>query len=218
MHIRVKLLFVLAAIAAAAVVAVPSGSAKTECNGFFVGQTVSGGLVVNNGDFCGIVGSTVSGGVTQNGGSLDIEVSTIGGGLTSKGGDFYVFGSTISGGWMITGTAFSFFDLCANNVTGGLKVTNDTSTGTVFSFGEANAGCAGGTIGGGATFTNNPNVATMELDSYTVSGGVTFAGNGGLNELEGTTVSGAASCQAGTVNDGDGGPNSYRDGNNGCPP
>ena len=93
--------------------------------------------------------------------------------------------------------------------------------GGLFSFGEVNADCAGGTINGGVTFNNNP-VASLELDSYVVHGGLTFSNTGGgfFNELEGTGVHGSATCannDAPAVNDGDGGPNSYTGTNNGCP-
>jgi hypothetical protein len=212
---------VCAASVAAIAASTATAGAKTECNTFYSNTTLKGGVVVNEGDFCVLNNVTVTGGMTVNGSAFDtfveIENSTIKGGLSINGAFLIVNASTINGGWSITGSSFSGSDFCGNNVDGGLSVSGvDLSpfTGT-FAFGEANAGCAGGTINGGATLTNNNDV--VEVDSYTVNGGLTITGNTGITELEGTTVNGTATCQAGTFNDGDGGPNSFTGQNNGCP-
>src|SRR5262249_17538722 len=96
--------------------------------------------------------------------------------------------------------------MCGNTINGGLKVHGVTSVVTL-AFGETNAGCAGGTINGGASFRNNPG-AFVEVDAYTVNGPLLISGNAG-GEVEGTTVHGPARCQPGIVNDGDDGPNTY---------
>ncbi len=196
MDAHIRLLIALACSVAAATIFLPGvPAAKTECNGVFSGTTLSGGVVVNPGDFCTLDHVTISGGLTVNGGSLAID------------------NSTISGGWTITGPTFPA-NFCGNNVAGGLRVTGTTLGGT-FAFGEINQNCAGGTITGGVWIANNPGVFA-EIDNYTISGGLTIIGNDGGAELEGSTVSGAATCQAGTFND-EGGPNTFRGRNNGCP-
>ena len=180
-------------------VAVPAASAgtKTECNGFFVNTTVNGGLVVNDGDNCFLFSSTVNGG------------------FTVKGGFIFIENSTIHGGWSITGnTTTDAIYMCGNNVDGGLSVHGVTS-GDIFSFGEENAGCAGGTVNGGVSFTNNN--AFVELDSYAVNGGVTITGNTVAPELENSVIHGTATCQADTFNDLGEGANTYIGRNNGCP-
>lgn len=207
MHVRSKFVLVVGCAAAVVAVVVPTASAgaKTECNGTYSNQTLNGGVVVKQGDVCDLDNVTVNGGLTVNGGSYSLLA---------------VNNSTINGGWSITGVVYPVGSnhgyFCGDNVNGGLNVIGTEAHGLPLLFGEADAGCAGGTINGGASFVNNH--AAVELDTYTVNGGVTFSGNaGGFNEIEGTTVHGQASCQAGVTNDGDGGPNSYTGPNNGCP-
>ena len=216
---RVRSKFVLASACAAAIVAVvvptASAGAKTECKSTYSNTKLNGGVVVNQGDVCILNNVTVNGGLTVNGGALAFLA---------------VDNSTIHGGWSMTGTVIpinifagspSDGYFCANNVDGGLNVSGVETFGNPLSFGEANAGCAGGTINGGASFTNNDS-GGVEVDAYTVNGGLTFANDTGFNELEKTTVNGSASCDvASDVQNDQSGPgsnaNSYTGQNNGCP-
>jgi hypothetical protein len=205
---------VAAFVAAVAAIVVPTASAgaKNECNGIYTNTTFKGGLVVNPGDFCVLNNVTVNGGFTVNGSDGNFPF-------------LVVNNSTIHGGWSITGGIIAPNYFCGNNVDGGLTVNNVDNLFGIFaiSFGEANAGCAGGTINGGASFTNI--TASTELDAYTVNGGVTFANvNGNINEIEGSTIHGSASCDAASnvvndsyTTDGPPSPNSYTGTNNGCP-
>jgi hypothetical protein len=208
---RGKLFAALVCAASVAAVATSVASADTtfECNGVYSNTTLEGPVVVNEGDICVLDHVTVNNGLIVNGG-----------GFAALG----VSNSRINGGWTMTGTvipidaSFNFGAyFCNNNVNGGLSVTNVEAFGLPLSFGELNAGCAGGTISGGATFSNND--AAVELDGYRVNGGLNFQGIAGyLNELEATAVKGSASC-TNVVDDGTSAPlvNSYTGPNNGCP-
>jgi hypothetical protein len=201
---RAKFFAVLACAAAVASVGVSSaaGGAKTVCNGVFSNTTFSGGLVVNEGDFCVLDQVTVNGGLTVNGGG---------------GAALLVNNSTIHGGWSITGTLFPLGDFCGNAIDGGLTVTNTELFGAALAFGELNAGCAGGKIDGGANVSNND--GPVEFDGDVLNGGLIFFGvSGYLNELEASTVKGAATCQN-VVDDGTSAPlvNTFTGKNNGCP-
>lgn len=206
----------MAALVCAATVAVvvtsgASAVAQTECNGTFADTTLNGGVVVNEGDFCDLENVVVNGGLTVNGGTNGAVLS--------------VNNSTINGGWSITGTIFlngvpangfnGYF--CGNNVSGGLTAVNTELFGAPLSFGELNAGCAGGTISGGVTISNND--GPVELDGDRVNGALNFSGIAGfLNELEATAVRGPASCEN-VVDDGTSAPlvNSFSGPNIGCP-
>ena len=60
--------------------------AATECNGPPLSGTITGGIVVNNGDFCFLAGATVYGGVRVNEGGILITCgSTIAGGIVANG-------------------------------------------------------------------------------------------------------------------------------------
>src|SRR5262249_60947208 len=139
---------------------------------------------------------------------------------------------TIQGGLALTGNITNFawaspyYYNCSNNIDGGLNV-HDLNTdfygifSTPLSFGELNAGCAGGTINGGASFQNISS-SGVELDGYTVNGGVTFANDTGFNEIEASTVHGSASCDvASNVQNDHSGPGddtkTYTGTNSGCP-
>jgi hypothetical protein len=202
---RRKLFVALACAAALAAVVVSSTSAgaKTECNGTFSNTTLSGGVVVKEGDVCVLDTVTVNGGLTVDGGL--------------GGAELFVNNSTIHGGWSITGTLFPLSDFCGNNIDGGLSVVNTELFGAPLSFGELNAGCAGGKIDGGATVNNND--GPVEFDGDRLNGGLNFVGvSGFLNELEASTVKGAAICQN-VVDDGTSAPlvNTFSGSNNGCP-
>lgn len=217
---RVKFLAAVAfAVAVAAVVVPAASAAPTECNGTFSNTTLKGGVVVNSGDHCDLENVTVKGGLIVNG-STDFAYLAVN-------------NSTIKGGWSITGllaaTGSNNGYFCGNSVDGGLTVDNvlvansDVSFYGPLSFGELNAGCAGGRVNGGVSFTNILSLGT-ELDGYLVNGGVTFANVFalGINEIEATTVHGSGSCDAASnvINDNSGpgnNANSYTGTSGGCP-
>ncbi len=195
MRAHIKFMLALACTIAVPAVIVPSTSAAlTECNADYVNTTLSGGVVVNSGDVCTLDSVTVNGGLTVDGGSLSVT------------------DSTIHGGWSITGDVDALTFMCGNNIDGGLTVEGVT-TGTTLAFGETNASCAGGTINGEVSITDND--AFVEIDGYHINGALTITGNTG-GELEGTSVKGPATCQPGISND-EGGSNSFTGPNNGCP-
>ena len=198
MDTRRKLIVGLVCTVAVMLVIVSGAAAagQTECNATYTNTTLRGGVVVNAGDTCVLNNVTVNGKLIVTGGSI------------------LVTNSTINGGWSITGNVTAPGFMCGNTINGGLNVHGVTSVVTL-AFGETNAGCAGGTINGGASFRNNPG-AFVEVDAYTVNGPLLISGNAG-GEVEGTTVHGPARCQPGIFNDGDGGPNTYHGPNHGCP-
>ena len=69
------------------------GALATECNGALSGK-VTGGILVNAGDFCVLGGANVSGGVQVNAGGILIACgSTINGGVVSEGAAQLIFGA-----------------------------------------------------------------------------------------------------------------------------
>src|SRR5262249_17998292 len=150
-NMRITLLAALACAAAVAGAATSAASAagSTECNGTFTNTTLSGGVVVNEGDVCDLGNVIVNGGLTGDGGTAGAQLS--------------VNTSTINGGWSITGVIFpggvpgngftGYF--CGDNVAGGLSAVDTELFGAPLSFGELNAGCTGGTINGPVTISNN---------------------------------------------------------------
>lgn len=204
--------FTIIAIAATTVLAgglVAAAGAKghhTECNGSFSNRTFHGGMVVKSGDIC------------------QLNRVTVDGGLTVTGGKFKVDNSLIHGGWKLTGgTGIGKRPVqCGDTVDGGIRVMN--ASGGKFNFGETNQHCSGFRINGGVVFVHNTGV-NLDVDSDQIHGRLLDTNNtGGWNEVEGSTVSGAATCahnhfvHGGTtaLNDGDGGPNHYHH-NTGCP-
>src|SRR5262249_8393012 len=93
-NMRITLLAALACAAAVAGAATSAASAagSTECNGTFTNTTLSGGVVVNEGDVCDLENVIVNGGLTVDGGTAGAQLS--------------VNNSTINGGWSITGVIF----------------------------------------------------------------------------------------------------------------
>jgi len=220
-----KILAALALVATVAAVAASGASAKatTECNGTYSNTTLKS-VVVKNGDSCTLINVVIKDGLDVKGGGggayLDLEGSTINGGFSMSGGSYpallYANNNTIRGGMLATGNIWTPSYFCGNSISGGINLKNMETFGYPVSFGEANAGCAGGTISGGAEF-ENVDSAGVEVDGYTVNGGILFSGDSGFNEMEADTVNGMASCVSTVANDGDGGANTYNGSNSGCP-
>src|SRR5262249_36231821 len=91
--------------------------AATECNtgpppGPVFSGTVTGGLVVNDGDFCFLEGADISGGVrVNNGGILFGCASTINGGLVANGAANLILGA-------------EEIDCGADVINGGVRISN----------------------------------------------------------------------------------------------
>jgi hypothetical protein len=200
-----KFLLALVCAGAVAAVAVSTASANTpfECNGSYSNTTLIGPVVVNPFDFC------------------DLENVTVNDGLIANGGGAFslliVNNSRINGGWSMTDNVVPLSYFCGNDVNGGLSVSNNELFGFPMSFGELNAGCAGGRINGAVSISNND--GAVEIDGDRLNGSLSFSGIAGpLNELEATSVHGSATCQN-VVDDGTSSPllNSFTGANNGCP-
>ena len=149
--------------------------AATECNtpnGTIFSGTVTGGLVVNDGDFCVLDGAHISGGVRVNEGGILIGcASTINGGLVANGATNLIFGAeeidcegdVINGGVRISNTGLGVLGaplaLERSVIHGGVHLTGN----------QGPIAVAGDTIAGGLFCSNNvfdpfdegmPNVVT----------------------------------------------------------
>jgi hypothetical protein len=169
-----------------------SASPATVCaNASYSSTTLAGAVVVPSGDWCHLSAVTVVGGVTvQSGALLSSDSSKVSGGLAINDGAFSGNDNSIDGGWVFDNETGSWGNPypCGNNVNGGLKVTG-IDTGVTLSFGEADAGCAGGTINGAVNVSNDPS-ATLEIDGYRINGSLTWSDNtNGFDEIEGAHVS-----------------------------
>jgi len=161
-----KLAQVLAMAAVSMVGLASNGAlaAATECNAAISGS-VSGGVVVNAGDFCLLQGANVSGGVkVNNGGVLITCGSTINGGLVADGAANLLIGA---GADEELPPVFFF---CPGNVIHGGVEISDTGPGVL---------------------SPAPSIA---LERNTISGAVHLMGNKGLIVISANIISGGLFC------------------------
>jgi hypothetical protein len=131
------------------------------------------GLIVRSGEaMCLSSSAVVIGPITvQSGGSLDVAGATVYGSISSDGaGEVRMCGSKINGALSVSYT-----------------------TGLVLVGGLEGSNCAGNTIRGPASVTNN--TAGIDFDYNTVDGPLTIAGNTGSIGLFGDTVTGTENIQ-----------------------
>jgi len=156
--------------------------AATECNGPLSG-TVTGGVVVNAGDFCVLGGANISGGVQVNTGGILIACgSTINGGLVANGAANVLVGPEEIG--------------CAGSViNGGVQITNNGPG--VIPGGAPSISLERSTINGSVHLTGNRGAIVVATDR--IAGGLFCVNNTFDLENEGSpsVVTGAIRCKFG---------------------
>jgi hypothetical protein len=156
--------------------------AATECNGTISGS-ISGGLVVNNGDVCDLEDATISGGVHMSGGRLQACSSTISGGFIATGGNCVILGKM---------TEEDSIPCGGDTINGGVNLTNVSGA----SCGIENVEIQFSHITGGVQLKNNGVEGDVELEGNTISGGLHCSGNNGITfDFLHNTVTGGESGQ-----------------------
>jgi len=162
--------------------------AATECNGPPLSDTVTGGVVVNAGDFCLLIGATVYGGVHVNQGGILITCgSTIRGGLVANGAANLIIGA----GADEEGPPVNF--VCpGNNIRGGVRISN---TGPGVLAPAPSIAIERDVIEGGVHLANNAGPITVSAD--VINGGLFCKNNASDLDDEGTesVVTGAITCE-----------------------
>jgi hypothetical protein len=164
-----KLAQVLAMAAVSVVALAGNGAlAATECHGALSGS-VTGGVVVNAGDPCLLMGANVSGGVkVNNGGVLIACGSTINGGLVANGAANLLIGAGADE------ELPPVFFICPGNVIHGGVEISDTGPGVL---------------------SPAPSIA-LERDS--ISGAVHLTGNRGVIVISADIITGGLFCENNT--------------------
>jgi hypothetical protein len=158
--------------------------AATECNTGPPGNpplsgTITGGVVVNAGDFCILGGAIVSGGVRVN-----------------DGGILIVCGSVINGGFVANGAANLIFGAeeidCAGNVINGAVQITNTGPGVLSP--APSIALERSTINGGVHLTGNS--GPIAVASNSIAGGLFCSKNGFDLDNEGLSnvITGAIRC------------------------
>jgi hypothetical protein len=168
------------------VLAIFSGTAiaATECNtpGPPLSGKIAGGVVVNAGDVCFLVGASVSGGVQVNSnGVLFLCASTVSGGLVSDGAAAVIVGAEEIG--------------CDGNViNGGVRVSN---TGPSEAGGPPSLALENSAINGAVHLTGNQ--GAIAVAANTIKGGLFCSNNASNLDDEGmpNTVTGPVRCKFG---------------------
>jgi hypothetical protein len=145
--------------------------------------TVTGGVVVNAGDFCVIGAANVSGGVRVNpGGVLVVCASTINGGLTANGAAEIIFGA-------------EEIDCGGDSINGVVKISN-TGPGILPPPGPSIA-LERSTLNGGVHLSGNS--GPIAVATNTIAGGLFCSKNSFDLEDEGSPniITGAVSCTFG---------------------
>jgi hypothetical protein len=164
--------------------------AATECNGPPLSDTVTGGVVVNAGDFCLLIGATVYGGVQVNQGGILITCgSTIYGGLVANGAANLIIGA----GADEEGPPVNF--VCpGNNIRGGVQISN---TGPGVLAPAPSIAIERDVIEGGVHLANNAGPITVSAD--VINGGLFCKNNASDLDDEGTpsVIIGRITCEFG---------------------
>lgn len=182
----------IAAVLALAGARFPSGvRAATECGPFaFVTTPVSGGLVVHNGDFCVVLGTSVTGGIHMDGGTLIVCNATVTGGINVA-----VTGANSPNSAVVLGASEESGGFCGRNtISGGVSISGVTGNFPPASDSAESVELEGNQITGGVTLTNN---RVVELESNQISGGCSASGNTSITNdfQQNTYVSGGhATC------------------------
>ena len=144
--------------------------------------TVTGGVVVNAGDFCVLVGANVSGGVRVNeGGILTVCGSTINGGFTANGAAELIFGA-------------EEIDCAGNVINGAVKISN---SGPGIILPAPSIAIERSTINGGVHLSGNR--GPIAIAANMIAGGLFCTNNAFDLEDEGfvSTITGAITCRFG---------------------
>ena len=168
--------------------------AVTECNtpppNPPLSGTVTGGVVVNAGDFCILGGANVSGGVqVNNGGVLIACASTINGGIVANGAANLIIGA----GADEEVPPVSF--ICPGNVINGAINISNTGTGVLAP--APSIAIERDAISGGVHLTGNQGMITVSTNM--IAGGLFCANNAFDLDDEGTpsVITGAIRCKFG---------------------
>jgi hypothetical protein len=131
------------------------------------------GLTVRSGEAICLSSSAVIDGPisVQSGGSLDIEGASVSGSVTANGA--------------------GVVRICGSKINGSVSVSS--TTGLVLIGGLEGSDCAGNTIRGAVSVTDN--AAGVDFDYNTVDGPLTITGNTGSVGLFGDTVTGTENVQ-----------------------
>lgn len=172
----------LTIVGCAAVVVCTSGAAfaATECNTTMSGA-ITGGVVVNAGDFCTLNQATVSGGVR-----------------ISAGGILIVCGSTINGGVSANGAAEIVFGAeeinCDGDVVNGAIHISNTGPGT-FPPPAPSIALERSVLNGSVHLTGNR--GTISVATNTIAGGLFCSGNASdlIDEGSPSIVTGPIRCK-----------------------
>jgi len=182
--------FLVGIVGLALAVSSDGALAATECNtGPPPGATplsgkITGGVVVNDGDFCFLVGATVSGGLRVNSGGILIACgSTISDGVVSDGAAGLIFGAEEIG--------------CDGDViNGGVRISNTGPAG-VFPPGAPSIALENSAINGAVHLTGNQGPIAVAFN--TIKGGLFCSNNAFDLDDEGhpSVISGAIRCKFG---------------------
>ena len=162
--------------------------AATECNtgpapNPPLSGTVTGGVVVNAGEFCVIGGANISGGLRVNsGGVLIVCSSTINGGFTANGAAELIFGA-------------EEIDCGGDVINGAVKISNNGPG--ILPPGAPSIALERSTVNGGVHLSSNSGL--IAIGANTISGGLFCSNNASDLEDEGSpnTITGAVRCKFG---------------------
>lgn len=146
------------------------------------------------------VAGKVNGGYVVKAGTAICITATINGGLTVQAGAAVeLLGGVVNGG--ISAGGATAIRICGSTINGGITASGTTGSIVIGDYGDDGPpGCAGNTINGNVTLTNN--LGGVEFAKNSVIGTVTLSGNsgGGLisedsaPEVEGNTIAGSLAC------------------------
>jgi hypothetical protein len=164
--------------------------AATECNGPPLSDTIPGGVVVNDGDFCVLIEATVYDSVQVNPGGILITCgSTIYGGLVANGAANLLIG----GGADEEGPPVGF--VCpGNNIRGGIQISN---TGPGVLAPAPSISIERDVIAGGVHLSSNAGPVVVSAD--VINGGLFCKNNASDLDDEGTpsVIVGRIACEFG---------------------
>jgi len=147
--------------------------------------TVTGGVVVNAGAFCVIVGANISGGLRVNPGAvLFVCGSTINGGITTNGAAQLIFGA-------------EELPFCEGNFINGAVNISNTAGGDAFPNGPPSIAVENSTLNGGVHLSGNQGHIAVAFN--TIAGGLFCSNNAFELADEGhpSLITGKVTCQFG---------------------
>jgi hypothetical protein len=168
--------------------------------------------VASGQDVCVTSTGSVNGGITVNGGGrLDVLGGTVTGNIAVQSGGALSFQGGVLGG-SLTGTGATLFSVCGAKLQSNVSLSSSTAFALIGDAGDdGSPACAGNTVGGSVTLSNN--TAGAEVGGNTITGGLSLTGTTGAGqgpenanpEIEANKISGGLSCSGNTpppINDG----------------